>query len=314
MELIAIAVLTVLLAFYATDAGLMLAGQTGKGGGGHETTADDGDGQIPHVDPAINNNYTLMEHLAQHMKVFEKNYRTTPDNYIAHNYFVEAKQKPNSQEVEVNFTYPLPFGKKMATFTAAFEPVSTSGVLDKFGFASNGTVIKGFLGGDWDYPYILEVTWSSCIRVAEHVREILKSESKYDYHTTVETVRHFMNHIPYAVPKFDSSVSKFHELALAPEVLVLSYGDCDSKSVFMAGVLAELIGKENVVLIGCDCVDPSSPGKPQPHMMVGIAGLNYKRSISVQHSGKTYHLVESTSPHPADTRFDAENIKVYPLT
>ena len=330
MELIYLILFTLFTAFYATNIGLSIAGQEGKknkSGGEVKSQSESQENQneteeiVPetnqfdNLDPTIKDNHNLMEHLSKHMKIFQKNYRKPPVGFNSFNYFVRSKKLNNSEEVEVRYTYPLPFDNKKAEFSAVYEPNTTSVLLDKFGLSSNGIDYKGFKPNGVDYRYLVDICYSSSLRVSEHIKEILVKESRFDYSETIETVRNFINHIPYGIPKFDSVQSKFCEIALPTEILVLSYGDCDSKSVFMAGILSVLIGKEKIVLISCLSHDPSKPdGELTPHMMIGVAGLNYKNSLSVTHENVLYHLVETTFPHPRDTKFEVEQIIIHSIS
>jgi hypothetical protein len=162
--------------------------------------------------------------------------------------------------------------------------------------------------------------------IAEHIRETLKGISKSNYVNTIETVRSFVSHIPYGIPDFDAvdlpmgtgnSPRKrfiYGECALMPEILVLCYGDCDSKSLLMAGILSELIGSQNLALIRCMASDTSNPGGFGPHMMVGVAGLPYKNTTRVSFGSTEYHLIETTAPSPsADAPCMVKDVKVHPL-
>ena len=328
MELITIIGIILFVAIYSTDMGMILRGRNQSKVNNvlsseednvlSEDGADDyesdnfNNNDSPEVDEIIQSNYLLMEYLAQEMKVFKKNYRSTPENYSSYNHFSEVTKCSETNGVKVVYPYPLPFGGR-AIFKSTYKPASVSSILDGFGISKPSGPVKGFKGSEWDFPHILNVCKNSFVDIAEHIRATLISESKFDYKQTVETVRFFVNHIPYGIPKFNTSTSVFHELALAPEIMVLSYGDCDSKSVLMAGVLKELIDSENIILVRCMSIDPSKPGKRFPHKMVGISGMGYKKAQRLTHNSKEYHLIETTIPYPGDYNFNVTECEIFEL-
>jgi hypothetical protein len=339
LETIALLVFAILIAFYATDTGLLLAGQNGSGQKGepHVTTNttgnDDKKGSLPIVDKQIQSNCLHMEYLASGMTVFKKNYRSTPKSFISFGHFTELIKNEATSSVNLSYTYALPFKGQKATFNQTFSVGETSRILDGYGIDHVQSHTPGFRlisqnppTLDFDYPHIVHLLADSSKAIARHIQDTLKAISKTDFIHTVETVRFFVNHLPYGVPDFstvdlppgsDGKISKrfvFGELALMPEILVLSYGDCDSKSILMAGVLAELIGKQHIALVTCMSADPSTPGGFGLHMMVGVAGLPYKNAIKVSDGNTEYHLIESTTPYPnADVPFVVKDVVVHPL-
>jgi len=339
LETIALIVFAIFIAFYTTDTGLLLVGQNGSGqkGQSHVTTNttgnDDKKGSLPVVDKQIQGNCLHMEYLASGMTVFQKNYRSTPQKFISFGHFTELVKNEANGSVNLSYTYALPFKGQKATFKQTFSVGETSRILDSYGLDRLQTHTPGFRSNsqnltklDFDYPYIVHLLSDSSKAIACHIQYTLKAIAKTDFIHTVETVRFFVNHLPYGIPDFsavdlapgpDVKIQKrfdFGELALTPEILVLSYGDCDSKSILMAGILSELIGKQNIALVACLAAEPSNPGGYGPHMMVGVAGLPYKKTTRVSDGDTEYHLLEATCPYPnADVPFVVKEVVVHSL-
>jgi hypothetical protein len=339
VEIIALLIFVVLVALYATDTGLMLAGQSGSGKqmqSSNTTSGSDRDenkGSFPAVDEQIKSHCLHMEYLASEMKVFKKNYRTTPMSFTSYGYFTALTKNEGDRTINLSYTYALPFKGEKATFYYSFSVFETSRILDEYGIDRLQAHMVGFnlkidtsQSVDFDYPHIIGLLANSSKAIANHIRETLKALSKTDFMHFVESVRFFVNQLPYGVPDFDSVdlpgeldgriIKRFHfgELALMPEILVLSYGDCDSKSILMVGILSELIGNQHIALVTCMAADPSNPGGFGPHMMVGVAGLPYKNTTRVSDGNTEYHLIESTCPYPnADVPFVVKDIVIHPL-
>jgi hypothetical protein len=339
LETIALLVFAILVAFYATDTGLLLAGQNGSGqkGQSNVTTSTSGNdekkGSLPIVDKQIQGNCLHMEYLASGMTIFQKNYRSTPKSFISFGHFTELTKNEENGSVHLSYTYSLPFKGQKATFKQTFSISETSRILDGYGLDREKSHTPGFRLNsqnpptlDFDYPHIVNLLADSSKAIARHIQDTLKAISKTDYIHTVETVRFFVNHLPYGIPDFsvvdlppgpEAKILKrfdFAELALTPEILVLSYGDCDSKSILMAGVLAELIGKQNIALVACLAADPSNPSGFNPHLMVGVAGLPYKKTTRISDGNTEYHLIETTVPYPnADVPSVVKDVVLHPL-
>jgi hypothetical protein len=79
-----------------------------------------------------------------------------------------------------------------------------------------------------------------------------------------------------------------------PETFILGYGDCDSKSIFYASILANLIPLENILLIGC-LVKSQNEKTNGAHMMTAISNLGLSGE-SVNYNQQDYLLIETTQP------------------
>lgn len=316
----------------------MFAGQSGhRSEPGKRTTTDheklDQPKNLPAVHEKIREHCLHMEYLASGMTVFQKNYRSTPQNFFSFGHFTELTKNEANGSVNLSYTYALPFKGQKATFNQTFFVAETSQLLDGYGIDRVQSHTPGFRLNsqkpdtlDFDYPHIINLLTDSSKAIARHIQDTLKAISKTDFIHMVETVRFFVNHLPYGIPDFsavelppgpDAKIPKrfdFAEVALTPEILVLSYGDCDSKSILMAGVLGELIGKQNVALVSCMLADCSRPGSFIFHMMVGVAGLPYKKTTMVSDGEKNYHLIESTAPYlNANIPFEIKDPVLFPL-
>jgi hypothetical protein len=333
-ELIAILGLSLIVSFYlASDGRFKLADKGasnqdttfpdhGKGEGANEEGSQNirqDNGQVNAEDnggnkgksnaasPTSQDKLFLIEHLTQHLSTFRKNYRTPAENHIDFGYNVEGKLHANGQDVNLTYSYPILKGKTV-TFTACLNPTEVSQVVDQYGATLDGTILKGVEIVDLDgkptfmpqFAKVVHLKNQLTLHIANHIVDCLQKLGKDDYESRVLAAKNFVQHLPYGIPEFKQDPFHYNQLALPCESFVLSYGDCDSKSVFMAAILKEMINAENILLFTCKTQDPNVPGGQGGHMFIGVAGMSFRKSSKENYNGKTYHFIETTSPHFPD--------------
>jgi hypothetical protein len=316
-ELIAVILLSIIVSFYLAYNGNF---NLSPGGGNQDPSAPGGNSA--NVPSSIQNNLLLIEHLTQHLKTFKKNYRNGPENFSEFGYHVKGAMHSNGQDVELSYTYPILNGKNV-TFSVCLSPAEVSTVVDAYGAKEDGTVLKGIeintQGAQavvsTQYPYVVDLSNQFASKIAEHIVDHLQTIGKDDYVSRVLAAKNFVQHLNYGVPKFEIPPYQYIELALPYESFVLSYSDCDSKSVFMASILKEMIHAENIVLVTCQMGNPNIPGDMGGHMFIGVAGMPFRKSSTASHNGKTYHFIETTTPHIPDgtPMTDIFDLELHPL-
>jgi hypothetical protein len=115
-----------------------------------------------------------------------------------------------------------------------------------------------------------------------------------NYFNRVQAALNFVQFLPYGLPEFDTADWYYFGIATPPESFILGYSDCDSKSIFFAAILSELIPLENIILIHCT-VNSSNVASSGEHMMVAVSELQILGE-TVAHNDKNYLLLETTTP------------------
>ncbi len=318
-ELIAILGLSLIVSFYLAFNGSF--NLLGAGSSTNDPNAPEGAGST-NIPTSIQNNTLLIEHLTQHLQTFRKNYRNGPEKFTEFGYQVNGSINANGQDVDLSYTYPILSGKSV-TFSVCLNPTEVSQVIDGYGGTEDGSILKGIeittnsgqATAETNYPYVVDLSNQFTAKIAAHIVENLQQLGKDDYVSRVLAAKNFVQHLPYGIPKFEISPYQYIELALPYESFVLSYSDCDSKSVFMAAILKEMIDAENIVLVSCQVSDPNIPGEMGGHMFIGVAGMPFRKSSTAEYNGKTYHFIETTTPHNPDGQAmnDISDLEYYPL-
>jgi hypothetical protein len=122
----------------------------------------------------------------------------------------------------------------------------------------------------------------------------LSSLGQDSYFNRVQAALNFVQFLPYGLPEFDTKEWSYFGISTPPESFILGYSDCDSKSIFFASILAELIPIEHVILINCT-VNSANESSTGEHMMVAVSGLEIPGEM-IDCDGKKYLLIESTTP------------------
>jgi hypothetical protein len=104
----------------------------------------------------------------------------------------------------------------------------------------------------------------------------------------------FVQFIPYGRPELDANGWYYHELGVPPETFIMGYGDCDSKSVFFASILVNLIPLQSIVLVSC-LVKSQNDKTNGSHMMAAVSNLGISGE-SVTFENNEYLLLETTQP------------------
>jgi hypothetical protein len=260
-------------------------------------------------------NLDLISFLTKDVKRVEKDYSKTPDKYSGSRYNISGKVISNTH-AEFEYMHPLVSGKT-SKFSANLHPQPFSEVVDVFGVNSKyilktadavrlqipqhlsiNQLNQELEKGCWyihspekfgvNYKKLVFHNQSFCTIFSEHIVKELQKHNEDNYFNRVQATLNFVQHISYGLPDFDKNNFNYFGLATPPESFALNYADCDSKSVFFASILINLIDSENIVLVSCQV--------PEHHMMVAVKGLNIVNGQSISAFGNNYLLMETTKP------------------
>ncbi|WP_395802468.1 hypothetical protein [Daejeonella sp.] len=264
------------------------------------------------------NSKTIIEFLTKH-KSKTKIYSNAPQNYASFN-----NQKPIGKMLpdKVQFSYSFPLVKShKVVFDCFLHPADVSSQVDLFGL-SNSLIIKnkdGFKLRDGihsdefslkmnqyccffksfsdfgiDYKKLVFTYTSFTDKVSKFIYKELVSISQDNYFNRVQAALNFVQFLPYGLPEFDTNEWYYFGISTPPESFVLGYSDCDSKSIFFASILSQLIPAENIVLVSCT-VNSGNESSNGEHMMAAVSDLGIEGE-SINFNGKKYLLLETTTP------------------
>lgn len=265
-----------------------------------------------------NNAEEIIDFLTKY-KEKTKIYSNAPKNYASFNY-----QKPIGNilvdKVQLSYSFPLVKSHKVI-FDCFLYPADVSSQVDLFGL-SNSLIVKnkdGFNLKDGihedefsvkmnqyccffnsvsdfgiDYKKLVFSYTSFSKNISKFIYNELVSIGQDNYFNRVQAALNFVQFLPYGLPEFDTNEWYYFGISTPPESFVLGYSDCDSKSIFFASILAQLIPIENIVLVSCT-VNSGNESSNGEHMMVAISDLGIDGEC-INFNDKRYLLLETTSP------------------
>jgi len=266
----------------------------------------------------IENINALINYLTQH-KTKTKDYSRPPGNYAAYNSRIPVGQRVGDK---VQFQYEFPLIKsKTAVFNTYLHPLETSYQVDlyglpkeliiknKDGFNLNSAISENefsnhmnqfgwFFNSPTDFGVDYKKIVYSYIPFTKPISKLIFDQltelGEDNYYNRVQAALNFVQFLPYGLPEFDTADWYYFGIATPPESFILGYSDCDSKSIFFAAILSELIPLENIILINCT-VNSSNEASSGEHMMVAVSELQIQGEM-VAHNDKNYLLLETTTP------------------
>ena len=265
-----------------------------------------------------NNAEEIIDFLTKY-KEKTKIYSNAPKNFASFNY-----QKPIGNilvdKVQLSYSFPLVKSHKVI-FDCFLYPADVSSQVDLFGL-SNSLIVKnkdGFNLKDGihedefsvkmnqyccffnsvsdfgiDYKKLVFSYTSFSKNISKFIYNELVSIGQDNYFNRVQAALNFVQFLPYGLPEFDTNEWYYFGISTPPESFVLGYSDCDSKSIFFASILAQLIPIENIVLVSCT-VNSGNESSNGEHMMVAISDLGIDGEC-INFNDKRYLLLETTSP------------------
>lgn len=241
------------------------------------------------------NSNSLIEFLTQH-KTVEKNYSNSPEQFTPHGYW-RVKGEITGDVAVLNYTFPL-INKVEHEFVTTFDPEKVSTIVSQF-------VHEG--GGLPDFKKLVLQSQELGAEIADSILKVLELKNNDTYFNRVQATLNFVQFIPYGIPNFDHGNYLYGGVSIPHESLILSYSDCDSKSILFATILMNLIDKKNIVLIVCNMSSNSG------HMVVGVSGLNSGSGVEVEYNNKNFLVLETTSPVKIGTPIQIEVNEIIPL-
>jgi hypothetical protein len=262
-------------------------------------------------------NMTLIEFLTQH-KTKSKDYSRIPEGFSSYNKQLNGKRLNDS--AFFRYEYPL-IEKYTGIFETTLHPKNVSTQVDYFGLQSSlilksengyklnnslpesnfianmnqdGWYFKSFSDSGVDYKYLVQKYAEFSISISQQIQKELTDKELDTYFNRVQATLNFVQFIPYGQPDFSTNEWYYHGLGVPPESFILGYGDCDSKSIFFASILLNLIPSENIVLVSC-LVKSGDDKTDGAHMMAAVSDLEIEGEM-VNLGDKKYLLLETTAP------------------
>ena len=260
----------------------------------------------------------LIEFLTKH-KTVTKNYGANPSGYQYFNRSIVGRI--SGEEVHFQYEFPL-IGSHHHILSYTLDPKTTSRQVDAYGVPSDTVVkidkdhvglnpnlsdseLKAKMnqrcwfyesGSNWgvDYGGLVASYIDFARPISDSILAALTSKKSDTYANRVQAALNFVQFIPYGIPEFDTEEWHYQELSVPPESFILSYADCDSKSVLMASLLYCLIPKDRFVLVAC-LVKSLNERINGGHMLVGVSDMGIDGD-KVEHGGRSYLLLETTVP------------------
>jgi hypothetical protein len=278
-------------------------------------------------------NLLLIEQLTIHSSK-PKNYRYPANEYASFGYGINGIITAD----KASFSYEFPFiDHRNVTFKSEITTSQMSDVVSHFGAHSScyakvdashfalqtsdedflnrnmnkdGFFFRSFERYEYgvDYNQIIADSKELSSQIGAFIIEQLGSNDSYD--NRVLAALNFVQYIPYGQPHFDAGEYTYFGVSVPHESFVISYSDCDSKSVMLCGILQELIVDAHLNLIMVYC----TVGE-EHHMIVGVHGLRIEGKTH-EHNGRSYLLLETTTPLSVaeQQQINFENIHVFNLT
>lgn len=278
------------------------------------------------------NNLLIIEQLTIHSRK-PKNYRFPANEYSSFGYGVNGTITGES----ATFNYEFPFiDNRNVTFKTEINTNEMSAVVSHFG-AHNSCFAKidgqyfalqtsdedflkanmnkdGFFFNSFerynygvDYNQIIQHSKELSRQIGAFIVEQLGNNDSYD--NRVLAALNFVQYIPYGQPHFDAGEYTYFGVSVPHESFVISYSDCDSKSVMLCGILKELLvdAHQNLIMVYCTVGE-------EHHMIVGVHGLRIDGKTH-EYNGRSYLLLETTTPLSIaeQQQINFENIHVFNL-
>ncbi len=261
-----------------------------------------------------------------------KNYRNTPKGYATFGCMVQGSM---NNEL-ATFEYKFPFiDNRNVTFKSEIHAKNMSSTVSGFGAHNSYFATVNDYGRlqSTDHSFLLQnmnkdgffyrspksydygVNYNEIIAQSKdltlEIARFIKNElsDNYTYENCIAAALNFVQYIPYGQPEFDAGEYTYFGVSIPHESFVISYCDCDSKSVLLCGILQHLLEfpEDNLIMVYCTM-------EKEHHMIVGVHGLNYPGQRHI-HNGREYLLLETTVPislhEQRNNKFD--NIHVYNL-
>jgi hypothetical protein len=261
---------------------------------------------------------SLIEFLTKD-KSKSKIYSNTPQNYASFN-----NKKPigklMSDKVQFHYSFPL-VNDRRVVYDSFLYPNEVSTQVDFFGLSNslieknkNGFKLKegikskelklkmnqdccffnSFSDFGIDYKKLVISYSTFTFEISKFIYKELVSINQDNYFNRVQASLNFVQFLPYGLPEFDTDEWYYFGISTPPESFILGYSDCDSKSVFFASILSQLIPIENIILVTCT-VNSGNEASNGEHMMVAVSDLGIEGE-SLTFKDKKYLLLETTSP------------------
>ncbi len=243
----------------------------------------------------IDQQNSLIEFLTQH-KTVTKNYSNLPEQFISHGKW-GVFGEINGDVANLNYTFPL-IHKEEHEYVTTLRPDVVSNAVNQFihigtGFPNHKSIVlqSQELGKE----------------ISDSILKALQLKNNDSYFNRVQAALNFVQYIPYGVPNFDTNSHTYGGVSIPHESIILSYSDCDSKSMLFSSIIMNLISRENIIMIICNLSTNTG------HMVVGVSGLEHNNGFDVIYGDKSFLVLETTVPTKIGIPVPIEVNEIIPL-
>jgi hypothetical protein len=141
-----------------------------------------------------------------------------------------------------------------------------------------------------DYAWMVEQSISDTRPVVEEILEYAKNQGRNDLYELIELLTSFVQDgVFYQIPEMNRTGPSGETILIGGvqmpmETLSLGWGDCDTKSVLLASMLANAGNVGTIMVVG------------NGHAFLGFRGIPRRGQRYVEVNGVNYILVETTTP------------------
>jgi len=125
--------------------------------------------------------------------------------------------------------------------------------------------------------------------LSEYIINTLVSDDKDTEMDRIRFTMSFIQDISYGQPSFDHGDWMYNGVATPPEILLLGYGDCDSKTYLFISILSYLIDIDKVVII-----------ITENHFLSAIANDSISNGQGIDIEGVRYYYTDTAGPGRVD--------------
>ncbi len=222
--------------------------------------------------------HSLIEFLTQH-KTVSKNYSSLPQQFISHGKW-NVYGEINGDVATLNYTFPL-INKDEHEYVTNLHPKDVSSTVSSFVHSGSGFP---------NHKQIVLQSQELGKEISDSILKALQLKNNDTYFNRVQAALNFVQYIPYGIPDFDTNTHSYGGVSMPHESIILSYSDCDSKSMLFSSIIMNLISRENIVMIICNLSSDTG------HMVVGVSGLDHQNGVAVEYNNKSFLVLETTAP------------------
>lgn len=121
--------------------------------------------------------------------------------------------------------------------------------------------------------------------IAEMIVSSLADYGKDTRRDRIEMTMRFVQDIPYGIPNISNNQRHLGGVIPPPQILIVGYGDCDSKVLLFAGILMYLIPADDIIFLN-----------QNDHVLAAVKEKPEKGLTYIIYNNQEYLVAETTGP------------------